>query len=177
MTWRIVLLFALIGWLTPRAQSSEVTLEWDANTEPDVAGYNIYIGTQSRQYDVFLDAGSNTIKRVQSLEPGRTYYFAVTAFNRSLLESAFSDEVTYTVPVNGTNAFLPPLSITRLGTLPSIDFPVQSGRIYVVQASTDLHSWETIHTVSGSANETIRWIDNDAANHQKRFYRIIASGL
>src|SRR5688500_4100962 len=127
--WRSVLVVALLGCLAPRVQSSEATLEWDANAEPDVVGYNAYVGTQSRQYETTIDVSAQPQKRVQSLEPGRTYYFAVTAYNSGRLESEFSEEVSYTVPISGTNLFLMPLSITRVEGFPAIDFPVQPGRI------------------------------------------------
>ena len=37
-----------------------VTLAWDANTEPDLAGYKIHYGTASRDYSHSIDVGNVT---------------------------------------------------------------------------------------------------------------------
>ena len=41
--------------------TAEVTIEWDPNTEPDLAGYKVYYGNISGNYDYEFDAGNNTI--------------------------------------------------------------------------------------------------------------------
>jgi hypothetical protein len=79
------------------AQAGEVTLAWDANSESDLAGYRVYVGLKSRSYDHVTDVGNHTSWVVSELEEGRTYYFAVTAYNTSNLESDFSNEVTTTL--------------------------------------------------------------------------------
>jgi hypothetical protein len=79
--------------------SSTVTLAWDPNTEPDLAGYILYYGQASTNYDFVIDTGTNASYTVGGLAEGETYYFAVTAYNAESLESDFSNEVEYTVPV------------------------------------------------------------------------------
>jgi fibronectin type 3 domain-containing protein len=76
------------------AFAGEVTLAWDPNTEPDLAGYRVYYGFGSRNYDQVLDVGNCTSCQVTGLEQGRTYYFAATAVNTANMESAFSNEVS-----------------------------------------------------------------------------------
>ena len=44
----ICALFCLFMGMT--AHAADVTLTWDANTEPDLAGYNVYTGTKSGVY-------------------------------------------------------------------------------------------------------------------------------
>ena len=51
----------LIPVSIPAAQAASVDLEWDANAEPELAGYKIYWGTSSSSYNSSKDAGSNTI--------------------------------------------------------------------------------------------------------------------
>ena len=81
--------------LTPSAgHAAEVNLTWDPNTEPDVAGYKVYYGLGSRNYDHVMDVGNSTICVVTGLEQGRTYYFAATAVNTANIESDFSNEVS-----------------------------------------------------------------------------------
>jgi fibronectin type 3 domain-containing protein len=87
--------------------ASAVWLEWDRNSETNVAGYRMYWGTQSRTYRNVLDVGQNILGEIRGLVPGVTYFFAVTAYDTDGLESDFSDEVSYTPP-NGTNAVVIP---------------------------------------------------------------------
>lgn len=74
--------------------AAEVTLAWDANTDPDVAGYMIYYGFAARDYDYVVDVGDQTTFTLSGLKDGHTYYFAVTAYDTEDLESDFSNEVT-----------------------------------------------------------------------------------
>jgi len=46
--------------LTPNAFSSQVTLAWDQNTEPDLAGYKLYYGNASGNYAQVIDVGKPT---------------------------------------------------------------------------------------------------------------------
>jgi len=92
------LVFILLFLFTTIGFSNTVSLQWDANSEPDVAGYKIYYGTNSGIYFVSIDVGNVTTTTVGNLKPGITYYFAATAYNVSRLESDRSNEVSYTVP-------------------------------------------------------------------------------
>jgi hypothetical protein len=85
----------LCAFITPSVvQGGEVNLAWDPNTEPDVAGYRVYYGSGSRNYDHFMEVGNSTSCLVTGLEQGRTYYFAATAVNTANIESDFSNEVS-----------------------------------------------------------------------------------
>jgi hypothetical protein len=71
-----------------------VVLAWDANTETNLAGYNVYYGTASRSYEAFKPVGNTTTSTsITNLQSGTTYYFAVTAKNTAGMESAYSSEV------------------------------------------------------------------------------------
>jgi chitinase len=98
---KLIFLFALICVLIPAsaiAAGGEVTLAWDANSEPDVAGYKLHLGTVSGHYMQSIDVGNTTQATINGLEGGVTYYFAATAYNDQAGESGFSAEVSYTVP-------------------------------------------------------------------------------
>src|SRR5690349_21646306 len=73
-----------------------VTLAWDRNSEPDIAGYILHSGTNSGVYLNTVNVRNVTTNMVSGLTPGVTYYFAVTAYNTSGLESDFSNEISYT---------------------------------------------------------------------------------
>jgi fibronectin type 3 domain-containing protein len=76
----------------------EVSLVWDANVESDLAGYKLYWGTASGDYDNSIDVGNETGKTVIELTEGQTYYFAVTAYDTANNESGYSNELPYDVP-------------------------------------------------------------------------------
>jgi hypothetical protein len=78
-----------------KAQS--ITLGWDPET--GVSGFKLYQGGASRVYTNSVDNGTATQRTISSLTPGRTYYFAVTAYSSTGLESANSSEISYTVPI------------------------------------------------------------------------------
>ena len=84
---------------TAYVYSMEVTFVWSQNTESDFAGYKIYTGPSSRNYDSVIDTGNQTSYKFQNLEEGQTVYIAVTAYDISNNESGYSSEVTYTVPI------------------------------------------------------------------------------
>jgi hypothetical protein len=71
-------------------------LLWDPNLDIQVYGYKAFRGTASRDYSTNWDVGFNTQTPLWGLQGGVTYYFAVTAYTADGLESAHSDEVSYT---------------------------------------------------------------------------------
>jgi Divergent InlB B-repeat domain/Fibronectin type III domain len=102
------------------AFSAQVTLSWTApttNTDGtslrDLAGYKAYYGTASRTYSTATDVGKVTNCQITNLRDGQTYYFAVTAYDTSGNESAYSNEVSKTVSSSGQQFTL---TITKSGT-------------------------------------------------------------
>jgi hypothetical protein len=72
---------------------SSVTLAWNPNSEPDLAGYYVYYGRDSGDYVriVSVAVPTATIK----VRGNKTIYFAATAYDTSGEESDFSNEVHY----------------------------------------------------------------------------------
>ncbi len=89
-------------------RASALTLAWDPNPEPDLAGYKVYSGTSSRNYTKVYNAGKSTRFTISGLQAGRTYYFAVKAYNTPGLLSGFSNEVSYKVPASTSTGSTPP---------------------------------------------------------------------
>jgi len=102
--------FAQMCSLNP-AYALDVTLAWDANTEPDLAGYGIYYGTESGdpyhgegalegdspvdiQVDQDEDPDPDVVQFTLHDIPDGTYFFAVTAYNTKGLESDYSNEAS-----------------------------------------------------------------------------------
>jgi hypothetical protein len=80
------------------AYAADVTLAWDPNSEPDLAGYVLYWGTSSRSYTFSDDVGNTTTHTIPGLSVGQTYYITVTAYDTSANESGYSNEVVHTIP-------------------------------------------------------------------------------
>jgi hypothetical protein len=80
-------------------QAKALTLAWDRNREPDIAGYKLYYG-QTNSATTILNVGNSTNITVNNLGAGKTYYFYVTAYNTASLESSPSQRINYTVPQN-----------------------------------------------------------------------------
>ena len=56
----LLLLLAILSLLVPAAHAGQVTVAWDPNPEPEVAGYKIYYGTSPGNYTESFDAGNAT---------------------------------------------------------------------------------------------------------------------
>ena len=87
---------------SPTGAPSTAILAWDAVTATNLNGYRIYYGTNPGRYLQSVGQGIN-VGRVESytlngLASGTRYYFAVTAFDTSGNESAFSNEVFKDIP-------------------------------------------------------------------------------
>lgn len=80
------------------SNNSQVTLAWDANVEPALAGYRLYLGDVSGVYGTTIDVGNVTSVTVTTLQAGHLYFFAVSAYDQNGVESGFSNEVTATAP-------------------------------------------------------------------------------
>lgn len=74
--------------------STTASLSWSAPTNSTgVAGYNVYVGTAPGVYGPPTNVGNVTSYAVNNLVIGNTYYFAVTDYNSSGVESPPSNEV------------------------------------------------------------------------------------
>jgi hypothetical protein len=97
----------LLVFLPLCSSASSLTLAWDPNMEDDLAGYNIYYGIRSGDYDRVIDAGDVTQRTVRNLKPEIRYYFSLTAYDFSGNESDFSGEVS---AVTDASSSPPPVS-------------------------------------------------------------------
>jgi uncharacterized repeat protein (TIGR02543 family) len=151
----------LIALLFPLFDSNaQIKLAWDPNPEPDVAGYQIYYGTASRNYGHSIDVGNVTAYALLGLTQGVTYYIALTAYDSSNNESAFSNEVsgriTETVstpnvlngPTGGNTG--QPCTYTAGGSSSTLGHALQYQFDWKGDGS-DLSPW-------GSATQTKTWI-------------------
>lgn len=82
-------------------------LRWDAPADPDRSGFNVYYGKTSGQYSRRRTVGNFGSARIDSLNNGETYFFAVTAYNALNQESDYSDEAGIIInePLSSTAPF------------------------------------------------------------------------
>jgi hypothetical protein len=81
---------------TTAPKTASATISWYANTETDLAGYRIYVGTRSGSYGFVgpFEVTNGTSFTVPNLPVGTTYFFAVSAFDKTGNESAKSAELS-----------------------------------------------------------------------------------
>src|SRR5207249_1692395 len=93
------------------------SLAWDANSEADLGGYKVFIGTQSGSYGAPIDVGKITSYTPQGVDWTRRAFFAVKAYNTSGMDSPFSAEAVWT-----------PASVTRITSVTSsVASPIMVG--------------------------------------------------
>ena len=151
----ISLAFALVLCFFPTPVfAADVTLAWNPNTEEDLAGYRIYYGTASGDYDHTLEVGNQTEYTVTGLEEGLLYYFAATAYDLSWNESDYSNEIVYA----------PSCSYSITPTSQSFDYSSGTGVVNVTAEpgcswiAVSNASWLLITSnASGSGNGTIHY--------------------
>jgi len=89
-----------------------VDLDWDDNSESDLAGYNIYRSLTSGSDYTYIDNSVTSAYTDTELTGGTTYYYVVTAVDGNPYESGYSDEVS------ATPSDLPPVSPINLNATP-----------------------------------------------------------
>jgi hypothetical protein len=113
----IAIIFLIVFAAFTSAQpacAGNATLLWRANTESDLAGYNIYYGTSSSAYTNVIDVGltgspDSPSYTINDLPGGQTYYFTVAAYDTFNNQSSISNEVSkYIPPTIPPNPLLPP---------------------------------------------------------------------
>jgi fibronectin type 3 domain-containing protein len=158
------------------SSAASVTLRWDPSSDTNVVGYAVYYGTASGDYIERLDAGSQTTVRITDLVEGITYYFAVTAYISTGLESLPSNEIAYTVPS------VPPAQTTgpHIHQFNIVDghatmaWTTVSGRLYRVRYKNSLNDVQWIDSSSDllATGSVLQWADEIVTNSQ-RFYAVV----
>ena len=71
-----------------------ITVAWDANPEPNIAGYIVYVGEAPNQYQRVFDVGGSTSFTFSDAVAGHRYHFAVSAYADGRVEGPLSSEVS-----------------------------------------------------------------------------------
>ena len=146
---RFGITLALLLFIPTLIYGVDVTLEWDANTESDLAGYKLYYkrGSSGPPYDgtglVYngntvnspIDVGNTTLVTLSNLSSQDVYFFVLTAYDNETpsLESGYSNEtVTFHISQPSNGFFIDPINYTTF----EIRGMYQSGAIVEIFADT-----------------------------------------
>ena len=145
-----------------------LTLAWDPSLDTNIAGCNVYYGVASRSYTNMVHVGKATNATISGLVEGATYYFAATAYSILGLESDFSNEASYTVPMA--------LARLQMRAAPArqvlLTVTGQIGHTYEILATQTFTAWTVIGTVTVGARGSMDFTDTNAASFPNRFYRM-----
>jgi hypothetical protein len=145
-----------------------VTLAWDPSTSGNIVSYNIYWGQACRTYASRLQLGNVTQGTVTGLTAGATYYFAVTAVDTSGVESDFSGEAAYTVPLA--------LAKLQLRVSPTKQLIVSAtgpaGQSYDLLCAQKLGAWTNLTTITLGTNGAAQYTDSAVGSRPSRYYRL-----
>jgi len=146
--WKLFRTGALITLICSafNTDAASVGLAWDANSDPNIAGYRLHTGSQSGVYSQSTNVGNTNFVLVTNLIAGKPYYFTVTAYNTTAVESAPSNQVTYTAPLSAPTptATPSPSPSPKHSQVPSV-------MVSPVPASTLRSSTVTFQWTAGSA--------------------------
>ncbi len=147
-------LIALMVFPFHEGQCAQVSLAWDPDNVSNLAGYKIYYGTASGNYQWTVDVGNVTTYSLGNLTIGSTYYAAATAYTNSGAQSTYSNEVAFTVPsctyaISPASASFPASGGT--GTVSITTYP------YCNWTTSASIPWITVTSGSGLGSGTVSY--------------------
>jgi fibronectin type III domain protein len=83
--------------LSRMVSAATLTIAWDRNPEPDIAGYRISYGTVSGAYTNTVDVGNRLEYQIRGVDDGQKYFFVVRAYNTGGAVSPPSSEISANV--------------------------------------------------------------------------------
>lgn len=144
--------------------AGQAVLDWNNNSEPNLASYKVYHSENGITFDLVATVGVSTYT-VTGLAPAVTHHFKVQAVNSVGQESAFSDTVSgadLTPPAIPTGL----LVVDTTGTTVTLDWNNNTDTdfaYYRVYRSTNGTTWtlasadltNSVHVVTGLVSETL----------------------
>ena len=153
--------------------ATNVSLQWDPETDPSVVGYNVYYqadsytqpfnGTGATNGASPINVQNQTSATINGLDPSHAYYFAVTAYNASGVESSYSNiailpelvppTISLNSPANNANVS-GAVSVTANASdnvgVAKVEFYV-NGTLNATDISTPyIYSWDTSSVTVGT---------------------------
>jgi hypothetical protein len=100
-------IISLFGLLLQAQAATSVSLAWDPSRASGIAGYRLHYGTSNGSYSQQIDVGNTTTATVSNLVDGQRYYFIITGYDASGVESEPSNQLSFTVTPSGPFAVSP----------------------------------------------------------------------
>jgi len=174
------LLLALL--MAGTGQAVTVQLEWDPSLDADLAGYRVYYqadsnavpfqGSGALEGSAPLEGGLTTTATVSGLDPGRSHYFAITAYNSTGQESQYSNiveikesiapSISITSPVNDASVKgLVPVSVAAADNVgvAKVQFFLNGALAAETAGAPYVFSWDTSALAAGTYSVSAKAID------------------
>ncbi len=93
--WFVLLTLTFLVFSIPNSSgSTQVTLEWSPNSEPDLSGYILFCREQGQNYDYANPSweGTDTTSTIYELDETKAYFFVVRAIDTEGFQSSDSNE-------------------------------------------------------------------------------------
>jgi hypothetical protein len=90
--------------LSSSALAAQITVGWDRTNDPAVAGYILYYGSASGDYEGAIDVGMEVTYTLTDLEDGKPYYFTITAYDMNGNEGESLEEIVHDRSMVGSEA-------------------------------------------------------------------------
>jgi fibronectin type 3 domain-containing protein len=84
--------------IRPSIAPNSIELNWDRNTESDLAGYRVYRAASGGEFTKLAEVSAIPSYSDRSVAHGQTYRYRVTAFDRAGNESAHSAPIEILMP-------------------------------------------------------------------------------
>jgi hypothetical protein len=173
ITFAMIVAWALLLSGRTPCFASTVVLQWTPVTDTNLSGYKVYYqadsssqplaGTGATQGASPLNASNQTSATISGLDPSHAYYFAVTAYNTSGVESAYSNIITVPEMVAPTISLSAPannasvsgvVSVTASATdnvgVTKVEFYVNGVLKTTDTATPYVYSWDTSALSAGT---------------------------
>ncbi|QWV91833.1 fibronectin type III domain-containing protein [Geomonas oryzisoli] len=165
MKAQCILQFLLAFVLVPVAAfPSTVNLQWDPSTDPALAGYRVYYqannstlpfaGTGAAEGAAPVDVSTSTTASISGLDPGSSYYFAVTAYDTKGAESVYSNVVQVKEMVPPVVAITSPSASTTVNGSVAVQVSAADN---VGVSNVELYVNGSLQASGNSAPYTFNW--------------------
>jgi hypothetical protein len=172
-----VVFLVVVAFLSSPAYAVDVTLQWDANVQPELAGYKVfykadssggrtpgnYTGTGASEgpspFVMSLTQDENPDQgvvefTVHNLDSNKIYFFVVTAFDTEGLESVYSNEAATIRIVNPQKDFHVDVTNYKNFTVQGVTLGSSSVEIFAEDISSGLRTSMGTAVADSSGNWT-----------------------
>jgi hypothetical protein len=112
---RFFFAWCILFLCSSQTEAGTITLAWNPNPDPTVAGYKLHFGATSHSYPWTTDAGTSSQATIGGLVPGALYYFAISAYNSQGVDGPFSEELIVRIHLPPVILVQPSSQVTQAG--------------------------------------------------------------